>query len=378
MRVSTTLLLLTWIIPVGCGDDQMVEDPSIVTADGTQPDGSFDGTSEPIDGGSVELDGGADGGAPDAVQDVATDTADGAADDVDPVCSGFGCSCETNDECDSSFCVETAQGKVCSKFCVDNCPEGYDCATWNGAGADVVTLCMPQHVRLCQPCTADADCKVNGSDAHCRPYLNGDSLSGNFCASGCDATADCPQGYSCVEGDNVDGAKVKGCVRDDGQCPCTARAAELGLTTACEQSNDLGTCGGQRACGAAGLSICDAPAAVSETCNDLDDDCDGKVDEGDAASCDDTNPCTYDKCESGKCKHLPAEGPCEDGDACTEADACASGSCKGEGKTCDDSNPCTLDACQSPSGKCSNQSGPMNGKSCGNGGTCNKGQCAGG
>ena len=47
---------------------------------------------------------------------------------------------------------------------------------------------------------------------------------------------------------------------------------------------------------------CDAPQAATESCNDLDDDCDGKTDETGPGVCDDGTPCTYDNCVSGKCQ----------------------------------------------------------------------------
>ena len=44
---------------------------------------------------------------------------------------------------------------------------------------------------------------------------------------------------------------------------------------------------------------------------------------------------------------------CDDGDACTQADACFAGACKsGQPMNCDDKDPCTLDACKA--GKCTN------------------------
>ena len=390
MRITTALSLVFCVAVTGCGDDVQVDDPRVAGADAGQFDGGLDGVDFVQDSGTAAMDTGeSDASDPaDAATDGGLDAGldsgptDGAQVDVDEFCSTFGCACEANDECDSGFCVETAQGKVCSKFCVDSCPEGYDCATWNGVGADVVTLCMPRHVRLCQPCKADSDCKINDSDAHCRPYLDGAALSGNFCASGCDAAADCPKGYSCLAGDNLDGAKVKGCVRDDGQCPCSVRAVDLGLSTACETANAVGICGGQRTCSAAGLSACDAPAAATETCNNMDDDCDGKIDEaddGDASGCADDNPCTYDSCASGKCQHLPAEGPCEDGDACTEKDACAGGGCQGQQKVCDDGNPCTDNGCDPKSGCFASPNAlPCDdGSLCSKSDTCADGSCAG-
>ena len=46
-------------------------------------------------------------------------------------------------------------------------------------------------------------------------------------------------------------------------------------------------------------------------------------------SCDDTNPCTDDRCVAGTCQHDANAAPCDDGSACTTGDACAAGSCRG-------------------------------------------------
>ncbi|MCH7813745.1 MAG: PKD domain-containing protein, partial [Planctomycetes bacterium] len=40
-----------------------------------------------------------------------------------------------------------------------------------------------------------------------------------------------------------------------------------------------------------------------------------------------------------------ADGPCDDGDQCTEDDVCSSGVCVGVVVSCDDGNPCTIDTC---------------------------------
>jgi slime mold repeat-containing protein len=67
--------------------------------------------------------------------------------------------------------------------------------------------------------------------------------------------------------------------------------------------------------------------------------------------CDDHNPCTLDSCNVN-CNNTPISGPsCDDGDACTTADHCVNGLCRGT-SGCDDGNPCTNDSCDpaSPDG----------------------------
>jgi hypothetical protein len=168
----------------------------------------------------------------------------------------------------------------------------------------------------------------------------------------------------------------------------------LHLSTDCLIENEFGSCPGERVCEAAGLSVCDATIPSPESCNDIDDDCDGEVDnieattclvenefgscegivkcglgeeicEGvapakeicdgldndcdgpiDEGSCDDDNLCTDDVCDPALGCQMPFNSdPCTDGNPCTENDHCAFGECAGSFLNCDDGNPCTTDSC---------------------------------
>jgi len=65
--------------------------------------------------------------------------------------------------------------------------------------------------------------------------------------------------------------------------------------------------------------------------------------------CDDENPCTSDRCDATLgCVFEPGNegGACDDGEPCTDPDACAGGRCAGgPPPDCDDSDPCTNDRC---------------------------------
>ncbi len=128
----------------------------------------------------------------------------------------------------------------------------------------------------------------------------------------------------------------------------------------------------------------------TEVCDGVDNDCNGKADDGaacddsdacttqicDAKSkacsapspvqCDDGNPCTDDACAKATgCSSTAKAGPCDDGDACSTVSNCADGKCAGsEIKNCDDGNACTTDSCQPKTG-CA--SAPCVGEGCGKG-----------
>ncbi len=73
---------------------------------------------------------------------------------------------------------------------------------------------------------------------------------------------------------------------------------------------------------------------------------------GEVVTCDDGDPCTEDLCdaESGECDSAPAAdgASCEDGDPCSLGDVCLAGLCTGgnQALACDDGNGCTADRCE--------------------------------
>lgn len=67
-------------------------------------------------------------------------------------------------------------------------------------------------------------------------------------------------------------------------------------------------------------------------------------------SCDDKNPCTTDQCVGGQCVNHNNFNPCDDKDSCTHSDSCFNGLCEGIPLNCDDNEICTSDYCEA--GKC--------------------------
>ena len=128
----------------------------------------------------------------------------------------------------------------------------------------------------------------------------------------------------------------------------------------------------------------------------------------DGAACSDGNPCTFGElCQGGACQGgkpvlcsagtpcgigtcspltggcswqlLPTGTPCDDGNACTQADACTATTCTGVAITCDDGNPCTADTCTATAGCVHTNSAAAcsDGNACTQGDTCTAGSCTG-
>jgi len=61
----------------------------------------------------------------------------------------FGCPCQGNADCLSGFCVPAAGGSVCTMECLEECPLDWTCTGIMGFGADLVFLCVPEHLAVC-------------------------------------------------------------------------------------------------------------------------------------------------------------------------------------------------------------------------------------
>lgn len=194
---------------------------------------------------------------------------------------------------------------------------------------------------LCAPCDASSFCQGDGGKPG-SVCVNRSEL-GSFCGLACTADKDCPEDYDCQTVDTVEDTTAKQCMPTDNKgtpvdCTCSQKAIEAKLATTCAitakdtAGKPIGTCKGTRVCTQLGLTKCDAKPPAAETCDLLDNDCDGETDN---STCDDSDLCTSDVCGQNGCVHTPTTGgPCDDGDTCTLGEFCATGKCQGGTQVC--------------------------------------------
>jgi len=351
--------------------DAVVEDVAAVDG-GSEDDALADGGAD---------DGGADDGGPD--DGGADDGGGDAAVDAGPVCPGGpGCDCTEDADCDAGSCMMGSDG---GKYCAAPCTKDDDCAAEHVCDSVAGTsLCVPAGIAACAPCMANKDCALGGGGA-CVDM----GAAGAYCGTDCDKDDDCATGEACAAAKDVDGKDVKQCLpKDGGACACSAWAIASAAKTTCYAEGKPG-CTAERAClkkaepGApadGGLADCAPPAGSDEVCDDKDNDCDGDVDEGGDALCDDNNVCTDDSCDKAKgCANVNNSASCDDEDKCTKDDACAVGMCTGATVACDDGDVCTDDSCDKASGckTAHNTAACDDGDACTKDDACAVGLCAG-
>ena len=203
--------------------------------------------------------------------------------DPKPAAGQPGHSCDKDSDCALGPCVQVAGTGRCSRPCDGCCPDGWRC----GKTRNNTETCTSMLVALCYPCITDAECAAMDVDALCVQRAT-DQGGGAACGAGCDSQVDCPTGYDCVfsQGSHSGG---KQCVLKEGSCGCSAVARTAKAQTWCALSNVFGTCKGIRSCGDKGMGGCAAPLPQEETCNMVDDDCDGLTDDIPVTTCQQSN-----------------------------------------------------------------------------------------
>ena len=179
-----------------------------------------------------------------------------------PIVPGeFGSYCQGNSNCFSGFCIEGAEGFVCTQQCVSDCPEGWICRTYV-VGQDVQSLCSPVGANLCKACKNDLQC----GDGVCLTLAEG-----QFCGRDC-KNGPCPTGYECSDVPLGEGGVGRQCKPLNRTCSC--RVTSEGQERPCIRENLLGRCLGFETCAPAqGWVGCSALEPSLEICNGIDDDC---------------------------------------------------------------------------------------------------------
>ena len=203
----------------------------------------------------------------------------------------FASACTDNLQCLSGWCLESPDGGYCTKVCTEGCPEGWACKSIAQTSPDFIEVCVLDKARLCLPCETDLHC---GDAGDLCLSIGG----GSFCARDC-AVEPCPTGYLCQETEQ-DGTSSQQCLPTNGACDCGPD--NTGQVRGCEVTNEIGTCFGQETCnGDQGWVDCTAEPAADEICDGKDNDCNGQFDEdmepepcineNEFGSCDGTRSC---------------------------------------------------------------------------------------
>jgi cysteine-rich repeat protein len=300
--------------------------------------------------------------------------------------------CDDGNVVDGDCCSSTCQFEIVGTSCPDDtnpcttdlCDGGGTCVH---AAGNAGTLCRAAvgQCDLAETCTGiDTDCPVDAkSTAPCRP-------AAGICdvAELCDGVSDdCPP----------DLAQPDGTPCDDGDACTQTDACETGTCT----GTDPVVCTPLDQCHAAGTcdplsGACSNPAQPDGTPCDDGDAC-TQTDACETGACTGTDPvvCTpLDQCHAvGTCDPLtgacsnPAQPngmPCDDGNACTQTDSCHTGTCTGTNPVlCTPLDQChAAGTCDPLSGACSNPAQPDgmpcdDGNACTQTDSCHTGTCTG-
>jgi hypothetical protein len=322
---------------------------------------------------------------------------------------GSGVVCPIADQC---HIQASCSGGVCplnaAKPNGTPCNDGNLCTNGESCQAGTCTNGTPVQCTALDQCHTAGACNSstgacsNPTKANGTPCDDGvfcttpDACTGGVCGG---PARQCNDGIACT---------IDGC--SNAQAHCTADPAPCGCTkdADCENGN---ACDGIGTCDMAILTCkpgtpvdCTAQSDQCNvgTCNPSNGAC-SAVAKPSGTTCDDGNECTQtDACQSGKClgsnpvvctildqchglgtcntgtgvcsnPALANGTTCNDGNACTSSDACSGGSCRGgPAVDCTDTNACTADACNTATG-CVHPAG-NGGTACGNPASCGGGK----
>jgi len=196
---------------------------------------------------------------------------------------GKGWPCEDNSECSSGFCIDTPDGRKCTVLCISNdeCDPDMVCAQV-ATYPDLMFACVWSAPHWCRPCVLDDDCEAAfAPEKLLCAYLG----TVSYCLKPCGRDGSCPEGSFCKQ-IPTEGGKDTVCVPSSGTCECSSYSIAMALPGKCVVENEYGTCTGVTHCTEEGMSPCSAKVPAAESCNLVDDDCNGFTDDlGPGAEC---------------------------------------------------------------------------------------------
>jgi hypothetical protein len=264
-------------------------------------------------------DSGADTGADTSTEDTTVDPdgsgeADGSGEpDTNPTGAAFGEPCEVDSQCASGLCLVMPDRSICTQPCAPDCPADFACAPAMISTAPATDTCAPAD--FCEdldgdtfgrgPACGGTDCdddnaRLNTVSAEVCDNRDNDcdgqsdeqvATNGDSCDTG--LLGVCQSGaLTCVRGNNnctpSQTAGTESCNGLDDDCDgeTDENADSEALTAEC-YSGLAGTAGigicqnGLRFCAEGTFDACEGEVLPeTEICNGLDDDCDGIVDDG--------------------------------------------------------------------------------------------------
>ena len=320
-------------------------------------------------------------------------------------CDADGSPCTPVDTCDQGVC-KVDDANTCKCTSTEACAKFDDGDLCNG------NLYCDLKTSTCQLNAATVVSCPSADNTACLQSLC-QAKTGKCAATFVNQGKICEDGVPCTSGD----------LCENGACKAGSDICLCHKDADCAGKEDGNVCNGTLYCDTAALPwSCQVKPSTVITCPNVNDsDCqksicqtktgkceilltnlDGPCDDGDpcteatvckgndcinplinqAKACDDGNPCTDDSCDKAiGCLNLVNKAPCDDGDACTVGEACSGKVClTGKAKTCDDGNVCTTDYCVAKQGCLvfENSATCSDGNACTLGDGCKAGACAAG
>ena len=252
---------LAGVAASGCSDEQVTEGPDPSATVDAQLDGPGDSLGAEVDDTTGQTDA--------FVEELPVDVpaADVPQKPYPP--------CTKNDDCPSGYCLPTPDGDRCAPACAGSsgCNAEFQCQAISAA-QDVIYVCVHPAPYKCKPCKTSADCNAGASKTK---GLCVDLGKGAACMQDCTVNDNCVgNDVACakVPDPNAGGTVPWACIPKNFQCPCPE-----GGSGSCKLKNEFGTCSGTYACAANLPGPCSGTVPSAETCNNADDDCDGKADD---------------------------------------------------------------------------------------------------